>query len=346
MGCSIRSYLRASWRALVAFVLCMLALQLVLFLSVPLRSVWAEALYLDLLLAALAAACYVYGFLHHRSRYRRLRKALEDGGEVAPALDGRSRAEDVRILDACVRREAALGEEKRAALQRQLRDQQAELARWAHEVKTPVAVCRLILERTEAEPIRAPLGRQLERVEAQVAHVLQGERLRGLEQSLRMARLNAEKLLREAISRAAPLLRARGLEVELEAPDVAAMGDEQCASYVLDQLITNAAKYAPEGSLIRVRAEEGDRVIRLSVQDQGPGIPVQDARRVFDMGYSGEQRGHAQSSGMGLYYAKKTAEALGGRLTLDTDPGGSTFTLELPKLQDYLAPAANTNSRH
>lgn len=346
MASFLISYLRAGWRVLASFALGMLALHLVLFLSVPLRQAWAEIAYLDLLLAALGAGLWLIGLMRYRSRYRYIRQALAGDGPVADALDDRPRAEDVRILTECIRREVGLAQARHARLEAELREQRNLLALWAHEVKTPLAVCRLILSREEAEPVRNPLAAELRRIEAQVSTVLHAERLRHLEQSVVMRKLPLSPLLRAAVARNAELLRARSLEVELEmgpgAPDAAAMGDEQGAGYILDQLLTNAAKYAPEGGAVRLSADCGDKA-SIRVSNAGAGIPEQDLARVFDKGFTGELgRAAPGASGMGLYYARQTARALGGRLSVSSRPGETTFTLELPVFQAYLSPASKT----
>lgn len=338
MGSCLRSYLRASWRAVACFAALMLALHLVLVLSVPLRGAWAEIGYLDLILCALGFGCYLYGFAHYRSRYRRIAAALLAGEPLPPALS--EAAEDVRVLSLCVRAEASRADAARSRLEAELREQRELLGSWAHEVKTPLAVCRLVLSREQAAPVRQPMEQQLSRIESQVSGVLHAERLRHLSQSLSMGRLDVPGLLRAAISRAAPLFQARALAVELEADPIDAMGDESCVGYILDQLLGNAAKYAPQGSTVRVSANRAG----IAVANEGE-IPAHQIGRLFDKGFFGDgggSGGDARASGMGLYYARQTADALGGRLTVESTPGGgeTTFTLALPAFQDYIRPAS------
>lgn len=309
----------------------------VLYVSVPLRAAWNEVAYLDLLLVLPALACYGYGFWRYRSRYRQIGQALlEDiDPQTAPSLT--SSGEDVRILALCLHAQTHRNESERGALQCELREQRDLLASWAHEVKTPLSVCQLILSRNEAEPVRSQLLEQLERIESQIRILLHVERLRHLDQSLIMQRLAVPDVLRAAIARSAPMMQARGLELELDAPPVEAMGDEQCVDYILDQLLTNVAKYAPEGSSIGLRAQQSEKTALLSVANAGE-IPQQHILRVFDKGFSGA-RSDARSSGMGLYYAQQTALAQGGCIRVTSEAGQTIFTLELPRFQSYLRPA-------
>lgn len=335
MGSYLISYLKATWRMLACFAALMGAMNLVLALSIPIREAWSEVGYLDLLLLVMAAAAYGYGFMHYRSRHRKIWQALQTNESLVPALEPNARAEDMRILSDCICHEADLTESQRLKLESELREQRDILTCWAHDVKTPLAVCSLILEKPQAEQVRQPIREQLSRIEAQVSGVLHAERLRHLDQSLGMVRMNMPGLLRAAIARSAALMQARLLELMLDAPAVEAMGDEQCVSYIMDQMLTNAAKYAPEGSQVDVKLLQTPHCAQLIVTNGGTPIEQQHIGRVFDKGFSGEQ-----GSGMGLYYAQQTAQALGGRIIAQSDEQGTSFTLELPRFQEYLAPAS------
>lgn len=336
MGSYLSSYLRATWRMAASFALLLLAMHLVLFLSMPLRAVWNEVVYLDLLLGTMTLGFYGYGFASYRSRYRKIAQALDANELLLPAVEGAASAEDTRILGQCVRAEAARSEAERIRLLAELCEQREMLTSWAHEVKTPLSVCRLILAREEAEPVRQPLEEQLRRVELQIRSVMHAERLRHLDQSVLMQKLDVPGIIRAAIARCAPLMQARAMEIALEAQPVHAMGDEQCAAYILDQLLTNAAKYAPEGSKIRVFSAQRDQIAEIAVANAGV-IESHRIERLFDKGFScGEER----ASGMGLYYARQTAIALSGRLSVKSREGETVFTLALPQFQAYLQPAS------
>jgi two-component system sensor histidine kinase KdpD len=102
---------------------------------------------------------------------------------------------------------------------------------------------------------------------------------------------------------------------------------------VLFNLLDNAAKYAPAGSLIRLAAERsGDKVI-LRVIDEGPGIPPADIEPIFDKFYraKGPDRGRA-GTGLGLAICRGFVEAMGGRISASnrTDRSGAIFAIELP----------------
>ena len=100
-------------------------------------------------------------------------------------------------------------------------------------------------------------------------------------------------------------------------------------------LLDNAVKYSPAGSAIHVRLElsEKERTVKLEIADEGPGIPISEAGRVFDRFYrldEGRTREEG-GAGLGLAIAKWAVEAHGGEILLDSEPGkGSAFTIRLP----------------
>ena len=102
---------------------------------------------------------------------------------------------------------------------------------------------------------------------------------------------------------------------------------------VLINLVDNAVKYTPKGSVIEISAEKKDKWIVVSVSDNGPGIPDEQKAHVFDMFYSGANRvaDSRRSMGLGLSLCKSIVMAHGGVITVaDREPAGAVFTFTLP----------------
>lgn len=99
---------------------------------------------------------------------------------------------------------------------------------------------------------------------------------------------------------------------------------------ILDNLVSNAAKYAPIGSVISIAVRQRDDTIAVSVTDHGPGIPKELQSRIFESFYRAAPRGHSTGVGLGLNIVKTLVEAHGGTVTLRSSPGhGSTFMFTL-----------------
>ena len=136
-----------------------------------------------------------------------------------------------------------------------------------------------------------------------------------------------------ALSRAKKIIGLRKTEVAIP-PDLPMLRvDPVLFEQVLFNLLDNAAKYAPEGSLVRIRAWTDDGWVVLQVMDEGPGIPAEDLERVFDTFYrvrKGDQV--TAGTGLGLSISRGFIEAMGGTITAErrADRSGAIFTIRMP----------------
>lgn len=114
--------------------------------------------------------------------------------------------------------------------------------------------------------------------------------------------------------------------------DVIVESDERYVRRVVQNLMENAAKYAGDAGPIEVTVGERDGGVTVSVRDHGPGIPSDVQPRVFDRFYRREsEAGRRAGLGLGLFLSRQLAIRLGGRLSLQSEPGhGAEFTLWLP----------------
>jgi signal transduction histidine kinase len=107
--------------------------------------------------------------------------------------------------------------------------------------------------------------------------------------------------------------------------------DERFLQQILTNLLSNAAKYSPEGTEIclELRREASHLVFRVS--DQGIGIPQEDQARLFEPFHRAKNAGNTQGTGLGLAIVKRNVEALAGTIAFTSEPGaGTTFTVRLP----------------
>lgn len=111
-------------------------------------------------------------------------------------------------------------------------------------------------------------------------------------------------------------------------PGILAAIDPTELGYVVTNLADNAVKYGRGDIAVNVRSEDSTAVIEVA--DQGPGIPSTDVTRVFDRFYRGAQR-DVSGSGLGLAIVKRAVERAQGTVTVTSSPGGSRFTVQLPK---------------
>jgi two-component system sensor histidine kinase CreC len=210
-----------------------------------------------------------------------------------------------------------------------------------HEIKSPISAIRgaaEILERPSLAPEQR--ARFLKNVQDET-HRIQDLVDRMLELSELEVRRALPKLqsvaiapvLRTILEAQEPMLSSRGIRTELDLPeDVHAQGDAFLLHLALSNLLKNAIEFSPAGGLIRVRCERGDGVVRIVIDDEGPGIPDYAKERIFERFYSLERPDTGRkSTGLGLNFVKEIAALHRGSIALENKPDGglrATFEIE------------------
>lgn len=214
----------------------------------------------------------------------------------------------------------------------------------SHEFRTPLhsilGLSRLLLSASDG-PLNPEQQTQVtfiresaEELSRMISDMLDLSRLDGGQAPIRAERFELREFLSALRGTMRPLLRDDG-PVELvfdPAPDITLETDQGKLGQILRNLIANAIKFTERGS-VRVTASVDAEDLRVRVQDTGIGIAAADQARIFEEFVQIESalQRSATGTGLGLPLAKKLAEALGGRIELDSTPGvGSTFTVYVP----------------
>ena len=210
----------------------------------------------------------------------------------------------------------------------------------AHELKTPLTAIEAAAEMLAgAAAVDGGHRQDLLKVIQQESRGL--SRLVG--QAMHLARIDAKRLkldteavevadiIRGAMQSLGERAASHQIKLELFGELPAVMADRELITQALKQLIDNAVKYSPPGSVVTVTASEAGGLVSISVRDQGQGLTELEQSRVFEKFYRGRyDRSAVQGTGMGLAIAKEILEAHGGSLHLESQSGhGSRFTLSL-----------------
>jgi signal transduction histidine kinase len=139
-------------------------------------------------------------------------------------------------------------------------------------------------------------------------------------------------IIERAVSTIEPAAKAKALNVVREIDDFEIAADEDRIVQVMINLLNNAAKWAPDGSTIKVAATTASPgFVKISVQDSGPGIPPEEQPLVFERFYqSGDNESKAKGTGLGLAICKAIVHAHGGEISVTSQPGDTTFSFTLP----------------
>lgn len=152
--------------------------------------------------------------------------------------------------------------------------------------------------------------------------------------NLKLEVVDVCEFLEEVVSFYAQGAQAKRMKVSLQlTPGVKAVADPQRLQQVVGNLLSNAIKFSQPGSTILVRAEKRESELRISVQDEGPGIPEEDHSFLFQDFGRGTARptGGEKSTGLGLAISRRIVEAHGGKIGVEPAPGGgSIFWFTLP----------------
>ena len=197
---------------------------------------------------------------------------------------------------------------------------------WAHQIKTPIAAMRLRLQSEDSDSSRRLLA-DLGRIEQYVEMVLTYLRLEGEGTDYVFREAKLDDIVRPALRRFAGEFIARRLTLDYTPTDVRVFTDEKWLSFVIEQVLSNALKYTPQGG-VSVYVEEPKT---LCIRDTGIGIAPEDLPRVFERGYTGLQgRADKRASGIGLYLCRRICRNLGHTITAESRPGeGTTVRIKL-----------------
>jgi signal transduction histidine kinase len=207
----------------------------------------------------------------------------------------------------------------------------------SHELRTPLTAIRghveALREGIVAEPDQVQfsldvIAAESGRLERLVGDVLDLAKLQAHRFTVRSEEVDVGRLLDQAYGAFAEEARRREIEYELSSVDdpPVIVSDGDRVLQVISNLLSNAFRWTPDGGRVDLRLAVENGRMNVDVIDTGPGIPRQRQERVFEPFISQDVEG----TGLGLPIASELARALGGRIELRSDGGGSRFRLVLP----------------
>ena len=221
------------------------------------------------------------------------------------------------------------------------------VAQVSHELRTPLTQIVLFAQtlllgrtRTEDEQRRSIeiIDQEARRLSHLVDNVLQFSR--GERRRVRLAPrpLELGALLRDQAEKFQPVARAKHVRmVTLVEHDARVLADDAALRQVVLNLVDNAVKYGPPGQEVRIGLERSGRVVRMFVEDEGPGIPEHERERIWSswQRLSRDRRRAVSGTGIGLTVVRELIGRHGGRTWVEAGRrGGARFVVELPVLAE------------
>ena len=263
-------------------------------------------IYPTLLCAALGILIMVFDFLRVKREHEALnsiRSIVDVTAESLPKMDDIKDEDYQQIL-------RLLSEEHndyRTQTNRKYSDMIDYYTVWAHQIKTPIASMRLHLQ-NEDSALSRTLTSDLHRIEQYVEMVLTFLRLNSESTDYVIKEYDLDKIVKQAVRKFSSDFIGRKLSLVYEPLNTTVITDEKWLSFVIEQVLSNALKYTPAGSITITL--ENEKTLRI--RDTGIGIAPEDLPRIFENGYTGYNgRTDKKASGIGLYLCKRICNNLG-----------------------------------
>jgi len=213
----------------------------------------------------------------------------------------------------------------------------------SHDLKTPLAAIlgsastlrdfATVLDDEAKAELMGTVIDESDRLNRFIANLLDMTRLESGAVMPNVALHDVGEIVGTALERASKILAQHRVEVELTANLPMLQLDAVLFEQVLFNLLDNAAKYAPEGSTIRVQSRQDKHTVCVQVLDEGGGIPTEDLERIFDKFYRAQKGDRVRAgTGLGLAISRGFVEAMGGTIAAGnrSDRSGAVFTIALP----------------
>lgn len=233
------------------------------------------------------------------------------------------------------------------------------IAMLIHDLQSPlgnvISTLELLRFQLEASSDRETIlmlleiaSRSSEQLQRLIASLLDISRLEAGQPVGKQSPVHVQDLIRDAYHIEEPNFLRRGVGLETGLPEglPPVFVEENMVRRVLLNLYDNALKFSQEGQTILVEAEELDGMVRLSVSDQGIGIPKEHREVIFEKFQRIKNNSASKGLGLGLAFCRLAVEAHGGRIWVDeADCGGARFNLTLPVAEPEANPDASAENR-
>ena len=207
-------------------------------------------------------------------------------------------------------------------------DLNAYFLMWLHQIKTPMTVSKLLLEKPD-ETTNTKLKMQLMYIEQYINMAMNYLKMIDHSTDMDITQVNLDDIIKNLLKKYSLLFIHNHISLEYQSNVTHVISDSQWLTILIEQILSNALKYTENGKITIQYLEDKHA---LEIRDTGIGIRSEDIPKIFDRGYSGfNGRMNEKSSGLGLYLARKISERLNIQIEVESKLSkGSVFRLVFP----------------
>ncbi len=207
-------------------------------------------------------------------------------------------------------------------------DLNAYFLMWLHQIKTPMTVSKLLLEKPD-ETTNTKLKMQLMYIEQYISMAMNYLKMIDHSTDMDITQVNLDDIIKNLLKKYSLLFIHNHISLEYQSNLTYVVSDSQWLTILIEQILSNALKYTENGKITIQYLEDKHA---LEIRDTGIGIRSEDIPKIFDRGYSGfNGRMNEKSSGLGLYLARKISERLNIQIEVESKLSkGSVFRLVFP----------------
>ncbi len=193
---------------------------------------------------------------------------------------------------------------------------------WAHQIKTPIAAIRLLLQ-SEKSNTNSELQEQLFKVEQYVEMVLQYLRMENMHSDLLIKRYSLDDIVKQSVRKYSKMFIRKKIKLNYDNLNFTVLTDEKWFLFVIEQILSNSLKYTNEGEISIYMDKNLPET--LVIEDTGIGIEKGDLPRICERGFTGYNgRSDKKSTGIGLYLCKRILNNLSHTINIESEIGKGT----------------------
>jgi len=209
---------------------------------------------------------------------------------------------------------------------------------WVHEIKTPIASTKLLIENNNNE-ITRKIDTQIDRIENFVEQVLYYSRSDEVGKDYIIKKIDLSQVVKNVIKKNQRDFISKKISLQLGEIDEVIYSDTKWVEFILNQIVGNAVKYSKgKEDKVKIESKNIGNAVVLTIEDNGVGIVEKDLKRVFEKGFTGENgRKFGKSTGIGLYLCKKLCGKLGLGLDIESEENkGTKVSIIFPNMENLI----------